>query len=182
MRFRLAAAPDLQEAQELAPMAAVDYPLQADLLHQNFRQSRRTLQRAAMRERDRLCAHVATEFSPSLNNVNRPPRFLRSLLSRFAPTLRVRLLAVRVAHFSNVRIRFTRAQILARLLRERAIVSADAVQVLVVELLEIEQRQVRAVDRVVCSRGGLTFVFLFILKSRRFSYHSVLNVAIFGIL
>ena len=44
MRFRLAAAPDLQEAEELAPMAAVDYPLQGDLLHQNFRQNRRTRQ------------------------------------------------------------------------------------------------------------------------------------------
>ena len=44
MRFRLAAAPDLQGGQELGPMAAVDYRLQADHLHQNFRQSRRTLQ------------------------------------------------------------------------------------------------------------------------------------------
>jgi hypothetical protein len=37
-------------AEEPEQMAAVDYLLQADRLHQNFHQSRRTLQRAAKRE------------------------------------------------------------------------------------------------------------------------------------
>ncbi len=74
MHCQLAVAQDRQEAEELAQVAvysAVDYPLQADRLRQNFHLSHRMLPRAALREIARLHARVATTFLPSPKNVNR---------------------------------------------------------------------------------------------------------------
>src|SRR5687768_18265968 len=95
-----------EELEQVAVYSAVDYSLQVDRLRQNFHLSRRTLPRAALREIARLHAHVATTILPSPNNVNRSPRFLRSLLSRLPATLRVRLPAMGVADFANIRVRF----------------------------------------------------------------------------
>jgi hypothetical protein len=53
MHRRLAVVLDRQEAEELARVvvySAVDYPLQADHLRQNFHLSHRRLPRAALRE------------------------------------------------------------------------------------------------------------------------------------